>query len=67
MGPIIVSPANSAKLYIESGGVSKEVNPTTFAVTRPVFGTVLAVDQHKNKLFAISGNNLQIIGAGTTR
>jgi len=67
MGPIIVSPATSAKLYVESGGVSKEVNPSTFAVTPTGFGTVLAVDQHKNKLFAISGNNLQIIGAGTDK
>jgi DNA-binding beta-propeller fold protein YncE len=27
-------------------------------------GTVLAADQHKSKLFATSGNNLQIINAG---
>ena len=67
MGPIIVSPVSPGKLYVESGGVSKEVNPSTFAVTPTSFGTVLAVDAHKSKLFAISGNNLQIIGAGTDR
>jgi hypothetical protein len=63
MGPIIANPANG-KLYVESGGVSKKVDPNTFAVTPTGFGTVLGVDLHKKKLFAISGNNLQIINAG---
>ena len=62
MGPIIVNPIKG-KLYVESGGVSKEVDPTTFAVTPTAFGTVLATDVHKLKLFAISGNNLQIVDA----
>jgi len=62
MGPIIVNPVNG-KLYVESGGVSKEVDPNTFAVTPTGFGTVLAVDSHKSKVFATSGNNLQIINA----
>src|SRR5947207_2572151 len=64
MGPIIVNPLNG-KLYVESGGVSKEVDPNSFAVTLTGFGTVLAADAHKEKVFATSGNNLQIIGAGT--
>ena len=64
MGPIIVNPING-KLYVESGGVSKKVDPSTFAVTPTGFGTVLAADVHKSKVFAISGNNLQIINAGT--
>jgi DNA-binding beta-propeller fold protein YncE len=62
MGPIIVNPSNG-KLYVESGGVSKEVDPNSFAVTPTGFGTVLAADAHKAKVFATSGNNLQIINA----
>jgi DNA-binding beta-propeller fold protein YncE len=62
MGPIIVNPVNG-NLYVQSGGVSKKVDPNSFAVTPTGFGTVLGVDAHKVKLFAISGNNLQIIDA----
>src|SRR2546423_5485466 len=64
MGPIVVNPLNG-KLHVESGGGSKEVNPTTFVVKSTALGIVLAADQHKSKLFATSGNNLQIINAGT--
>ena len=66
MGPIVVNPLNG-KLHVESGGVSKEINPTTFAVTSTGLGTVLAADEHKSKLFATSGNNLQIINAGSDK
>jgi len=66
MGPIIVNPING-KLYVESGGVSKEVDPNSFAVTLTGFGTVLAVDAHKQKVFATSGNNLQIINAANDK
>jgi DNA-binding beta-propeller fold protein YncE len=66
MGPIVVNPLNG-KLHVQSGGVSKQVNPTTFAVTSTGLGTVLAADQHKSKLFATSGNNLQIINAATNK
>jgi len=62
LGPIVVNPLNG-KLHVQSGGVSKEINPNTFAVTATGLGTVLAADQHKSKLFATSGNNLQIINA----
>jgi len=62
MGPIIVNPVNG-NLYVQSGGVSKKVDPNSFAVTPTGFGTVLAVDAHKEKLFATSGTNLQIIDA----
>ena len=62
IGPIVVNPLNG-KLHVQSGGVSKEINPNTFAVTATGLGTVLAADQHKSKLFATSGNNLQIINA----
>ncbi|MGA7634627.1 MAG: hypothetical protein WCB11_28005 [Terriglobales bacterium] len=58
--PPVVSP-NTGKLYVTSGGVSKEINPTSFAVSDTKFGTVLAIDSNTNKLFATSGNNLQII------
>jgi hypothetical protein len=64
MGPIVVNPLNG-KLHVQSGGVSKEVNPSTFAVKSTGLGTVLATDEHKSKLFATSGNNLQIINAAT--
>ena len=66
LGPIVVNPKNG-KLHVQSGGVSKEINPTTFAVKSTTLGTVLAADEHKSKLFAISGNNLQIINAGTDK
>ena len=58
--PPVVSP-NTGKLYVTSGGVSREISPGTFAVTNTTFGTVLAVDSNTNKLFATSGNHLQII------
>jgi hypothetical protein len=58
--PPVVNP-DSEKLYVTSGGVSKEINPTTFAVSNTTFGTVFAIDSNSNKLFATSGNNLQII------
>lgn len=62
--PPVVSP-NTGKLYVTSGGVSREINPTSFAVSNTTFGTVLAVDSNTNKLFATSGNNLQIIAGHT--
>ena len=60
--PPVVSPGND-KLYVTSGGVSKEINPTTFAVTNTSFGTVMAIDSYTSKLFATSGSNLQVISA----
>jgi DNA-binding beta-propeller fold protein YncE len=62
MGPIVVNPVNG-KLYVEVSGVSKKVDPTNFAVTATGFGTVLAANADKMKLFATSGSNLQIINA----
>jgi DNA-binding beta-propeller fold protein YncE len=56
----VVNP-DTEKLYVTSGEVSKEINPTTFAVSNTAFGTVLAIDSNSNKLFAVSGNNLQIV------
>ena len=64
IGPIVVNPLNG-RLQVQSGGISKEINPTTFAVTSTALGTVLAADQHKSKLFATSGSNLQIINGAT--
>jgi DNA-binding beta-propeller fold protein YncE len=66
MGPIVVNPLNG-KLHVQSGGVSKEINQTTFAVKSTALGTVLASDEHKSKLFATSGNNLQIINAANDK
>jgi DNA-binding beta-propeller fold protein YncE len=62
MGPIVVNPING-KLYVTASGVSKEVDPTTFAVTPTGFGTVLAANADKEKLYATSGSNLQVISA----
>jgi DNA-binding beta-propeller fold protein YncE len=53
------------KLYVTSGGISKEIDPTTFAVSNTKFGTVLAIDSVNGKLFATSGDNLQIISGYT--
>src|SRR5213595_2755977 len=39
MGPIIVNTVNG-KLHVQSGGVSKEVNPTTFVVKSTALGMV---------------------------
>jgi DNA-binding beta-propeller fold protein YncE len=64
MGPIVVNPLNG-KLYFQSSGVCKKADPNTFSVTSTALGTVLAADQHKSKLFATSGNNLQIINGAT--
>jgi DNA-binding beta-propeller fold protein YncE len=66
MGPIIANPF-TGKLYVTASGVSKEVNPITFAVTTTGFGTVEAVNSVTNRLFAVQDNNLQIInGANDT-
>jgi DNA-binding beta-propeller fold protein YncE len=62
MGPIVVNPVNG-KLYVTASGVSEEVDPTTFTVTPTGFGTVLAGDAERQKLYATSGSNLQLINA----
>lgn len=61
--PAIVSPF-TGKLYMTAGGISEEVNPSTFAVTATPFGgTVMAIDSFTNKIFAVSGTNLQVVQA----
>src|SRR6266851_2721935 len=52
------SGANGAngRLYLQASGVSKRVNPTTFAVTSNAFGTVRAINTLENRLYATSGN-----------
>jgi hypothetical protein len=60
MGSIIAN-GNNGRLYLTASGASKRVNPTTFAVTSNAFGTVMAINTLVNKLYAASGNNLQII------
>lgn len=60
--PPVVSSDND-KLYVTSGGVSREIDPNSFAVTTTTFGTVLAIDSNTSRLFATSGNNLQVISA----
>ncbi len=64
MGSIIANGA-TGRLYLTASGVSKKVDPTTFAVTTNAFGSVMAVNAVTNKLYAASGNNLQIINGAT--
>jgi DNA-binding beta-propeller fold protein YncE len=64
MGPIIANGA-TGRLYLTASGVSKRVEPTTFAVTTNAFGQVMAVNAVTNRLYASSGNNLQIIDGAT--
>jgi len=62
----VVSPFPFGRLYVTSGGVSKEIDPKTFAVTNTPFGgTVLAIDSYTNKLITLSGTNLQIVNSKT--
>ncbi|HMD84379.1 MAG TPA: hypothetical protein VKO18_06725 [Terriglobia bacterium] len=63
-GPIIVNP-QSGKLYICPSGAPKEISPTTFEVTSTPFGCVQAVDDATNRLFAVSGDSLQIVNGAT--
>jgi len=63
MGSIGANGANG-RLYIYDPTptpLSERVNPTTFAVTQEAFGQVMAINGLTNKLYALSGNNLQII------
>ena len=64
MGEIIANGVNG-RLYLqilENGvEISKRVDPITFAVTVNTFGFVNAIDAVTNKLYALSGNTLQII------
>lgn len=62
--PPVVSP-DSGNLYVTSGGVSREINSQTFAVTNTTYGTVMAIDSITSRLFATSGNNLQIVATHT--
>ena len=64
MGVIRANPV-TGKLYVTESGVSKEVNPTTFAVTTTGFGNVGAIDSVTNRLFAADGSNLQIVNGAT--
>src|SRR5205823_14050950 len=48
------------KPYSTASAISKEVNPTTYAVTPTGFGGVEAVNSVTNRLFAEQGNSLQI-------
>lgn len=63
-GPVIVNPATGV-LYIFPSGVSKRVDPQTFAVTNNSFGEVGAVDPVLNRVYATSGNSLQIVGGAS--
>jgi sugar lactone lactonase YvrE len=64
MGNIIANGA-TGRLYLDASGVSKRVDPTTFAVTTNAFGSVMAVNAITNRLYAAFGTNLQIINGAT--
>jgi hypothetical protein len=62
MGPIIANgAAGSGRLYVTEGSRSLRVDPVTFAVTSNAFGQVMAVDTGDNRLYASTGDNVQII------
>jgi len=66
MGETLANPV-TGKLYVTASGISKEVDPTTFAVTTTGFGIVEAIDSVMNRLFAAQGSSLQIVdGANDT-
>lgn len=60
MRPILVNQA-TGRLYICPSGVSKRVDPTTFAVTANAFGEVVGVNPVTNRLYAVTGSTLLII------
>jgi DNA-binding beta-propeller fold protein YncE len=60
MSTAVVSPA-TGRLYIAPSGISKRIDPETFQVTGNAFGIVRAVDPVTGKLFALSGQTLQLI------
>ncbi len=61
MGEIVVNPVTHT-LYMGPSGVSKKVNPNTFAVSNnPFSGIVLAVNPATNRLYATAGPLTQVI------
>jgi len=64
MGPVIANGA-AGRLYLTASGISERVDPTTFVVTTNAFGEVMAVNAVTDRLYATSGNNLQIIDGAT--
>lgn len=63
-GQFLVNPA-TGRLYIDPNGVSKRVNPSTYAVTANAFGVLLGVNASANLIYALgsTGDTLQIINA----
>jgi len=64
MGSIIAN-GFTGRLYLTASGVSKRVDPNTFAVTTNAFGMVMAANAVTNRLYAANGTNLQIINGAT--
>jgi len=60
LGTAVVSSA-TGRLYVAISGVSIRVNSETFQMTRNAFGLVRAADPVTGKLFAVSGQTLQIL------
>lgn len=61
MGNIVVNPVTHT-VYISTSGVSKTIDPTSFAVTNsPFSGVVQAVNDVTNRLYAQHGTTTQVI------
>ena len=57
LAPMIANGANG-RLYVgDDTGSSERVDPTTFAVTKNTFGTVMAINAHTNTLYAVPNGN----------
>jgi hypothetical protein len=62
-GATMVNPA-TGRFYLAPGGVSKELNPSSCALTDTSFGTVIGVNPTANLLYAQSSSDtLQILNA----
>jgi DNA-binding beta-propeller fold protein YncE len=65
MGDIVVNPVTHS-VYMSPSGVSKKLNPASFAVTNtPFLGVVQAVNAVTNRLYARSGTITQVIDGAT--
>lgn len=64
LGSVVVN-SRTGRAYVQSSGVSKRINPTTFAVTTNAFGIVQAVNPVTGQLYAVSGMTLQIINGNS--
>jgi len=65
MGSLVVNPV-MGRVYIGSGDASKRIDPSDNRLVRAGFGVVLGANSVTGRLYAVSGNELEIID-GTAR